>query len=329
MKVTIQEIATAVGCSVSTVSKAISGSSDISVKMREKILECAFQLGYNTNKNKDKKKGRLAAIAQCSDFNAIRFEYNMLFGFDMLASRAGYEVDVIRVSPRDRQWDFKKSVEGKDYDGVFLLRLSNVENLYGKLSEYKKPIVAFDTRLDMPNTAFVGSENSFGIALAVEHLAALGHRRIAFLGGTPGALVSVERKKSFISSMRAFGLEILPELIAESSFSQNFAPAIVPEFLQANATAIICASDLLASYVIDELQKYGVRVPEDISVVGYDNVPLAEDCNLTTVDQNITQIGKSAFLVMEQLLKGVDVSSMILRPRLVVRGSTAVCKTIK
>lgn len=323
MKVTIQEIAKAVGCSISTVSKAISGSSDISVKMREKILECAFQLGYNTSKIKEKKKGRLAAVAQCSEFDAIRFEYNMLFGFNMLATRAGYDVDVIRVSTYDKQWDLRKSVNENNYDGVFLLRLSNVDDLNRKISDYTKPIVAFDSKFNLPNTAYVGSENGFGIALAAEHLAALGHKRIAFFGGTPGALVSIERKKSFISSMRFLGLEALPELIAESSFSENFAPSLVPEFLENNATAVICASDLLASYVIGELRKYGIRVPQDISVVGYDNVPLAEDLNLTTIDQNITQIGKSAFLVMEQLLNGIDVDSMLLRPKLVVRGSTS------
>lgn len=326
MKVTIQEIANAVGCSVSTVSKAISGSSDISVKMREKILECAFQLGYDTHKDDKKKNGRLAAVAQCSDFDAIRFEYHMLFGFSMLAERAGYDVDVIKVSPRDNLWDFQKNVGDKNYDGIFLLRLSNVDDVRKKISNCTKPIVAFDNKFGLPKTAFVGSENSYGISLAIKHLADLGHKRIAFFGGTPGALVSVERKKSFIAAMREAGLEILPELIVESSFSQNHAQSIVPDFLENKATAIVCASDLLASYAIAELKKFGVRVPQDMSVVGYDNVPLAEDLNLTTIDQDITQVGKSAFLVLEQMINGVDISGLVLRPKLIERGSTATCK---
>ncbi len=326
MKVTIREIAKAVGCSISTVSKALSDSSDISVKMKEKILESAFQLGYNTDKNREKKKGKLVAVAQCSDFDAIRFEYNMLYGFNMLASRAGYDVEVIRVDPRDNQWNFAKAVNEKNYDGVFLLRMSNVDNIQRDISSCTKPLVSFDNQLNLPKSAFIGGDNRYGITLAVEHLAGLGHKRIAFFGGTPGALVSIERKKSFLAAMRSLGLETLPELIAESSFSVNFAPAIVPEFLENNATAIVCASDLLACYVIDELKKYGVSVPHDISVIGYDNVPLAEDHDLTTVDQNITEIGKSAFLVLEQLIKGMDISSLALRPKLVVRGSTSVCK---
>lgn len=330
MKVTITDIANAVGCAVSTVSKALTDSTDVNVKTKEAVLKCAVEMGYAIGRKKARSKGTFAAVIQCSALDKIRFEYNLLFGFKLEASRAGYDVEVVIKSPDDHNWSFAKHIENskKSYCGAFLLHVEKTDRLVKEVNASSLPVVAFDENYDAPMSAFVGCDGAYGIALAVKHLCEYNHKRIAFFGGSPGALVSVERKRSFITAMRDEGREVLPELIAESNFSQNFAPSIIPDFVACGATAIVCASDLLASYAVAELERLGLRIPRDISVVGFDNVPLSEEIDppLTTVDQNLVEIGKSAFFLFERLLEGVSISKMQFKPKLIVRGSTAPVK---
>lgn len=323
MKVTISDIAKIAKCSVSTVSKALSDSSDLNVKTKEEILQYAVELGYNFSRKKANAKGKIAAFVQSTKVDTIRFEYQMLFNFNLVAGRNGYDVEIIQKNTSDHLWEYRHETEGKDYAGVFLLRTSDIERVREDIMKSSLPIVAFDQEFDRENAASVGCDNAYGIKLAVQHLVALGHKKIAFYGGSPTALVSIERKKSFILSMRANDIPVYPELIAESNFSQNFAPYIIPDFIENGATAIVCASDLLAKYAVDEIVRNGLSVPNDISVVGFDNVPIAEEVGLTTVNQNIAEIGKSAFYLLDNLINGVPVNRLTFRPRLVVRQSTS------
>ena len=323
MKVTISDIAKIAKCSVSTVSKALSDSSDLNVKTKEEILKYAVELGYNFSRKKANAKGKIAAFVQSTKLDTIRFEYQMLFNFNLVAGRNGYDVEIIQKNTSDHLWEYRHETEGKDYAGVFLLRTSDIERVREDIMKSSLPIVAFDQEFDRENAASVGCDNACGIKLAVQHLVALGHKKIAFYGGSPTALVSIERKKSFILSMRANDITVYPELIAESNFSQNFAPYIIPDFIENGATAIVCASDLLAKYAVDEIVRNGLSVPNDISVVGFDNVPIAEEVGLTTVNQNIAEIGKSAFYLLDNLINCVPVNRLTFRPRLVVRQSTS------
>ena len=224
MKVTISDIAKIAKRSASTVSKALSDSSDLNVKTKEEILKYAVELGYNFSRKKTNAKGKIAAFVQSTKLDTIRFEYQMLFNFNLIAGRNGYDVEIIQKNTSDHLWEYRHETEGKDYAGVFLLRTSDIERVREDIMKSSLPIVAFDQEFDRENAASVGCDNACGIKLAVQHLVALGHKKIAFYGGSPTALVSIERKKSFILSMRANDIPVYPELIAESNFSQNFAP---------------------------------------------------------------------------------------------------------
>lgn len=328
MKVTIYDIAKASNCSISTVSKALSDSTDINVKTKADILRCAIEMGYQIGRKRAKSKGTIALFAQCCNLSSVRFEYQMIFGFKLMAERHGYDVELLQKDTHDSSWSFTKDLEGKSYCGVFLLRAVNMERIKNEVMECRLPLVSFENEYDLPNAASVSCDNTEGIRLAIEHLASLGHKNIAYYGGLPTAPVSVERKRSFFASMRACGLTVQPELIAESSFVDNFAYAILPTFLEFGATGIVCASDLLATYVCEELNKLGVKVPEDVSVVGYDNVPLAEEWKpeLTTINQEILEIGKCSFFLLKGLMEGMPLQRLVFRPKLVVRQSTAPAK---
>ena len=102
----------------------------------------------------------------------------------------------------------------------------------------------------------------------------------------------------------------------------------VPKFIEQGATAIICASDLIASGVIAEVKKHGLSVPEDISVIGYDDLPIANQLTppLTTIRQDRIDLGKSAFLLLDGLIHDVTISKLLLRAKFIERGSTSIVK---
>lgn len=138
-------------------------------------------------------------------------------------------------------------------------------------------------------------------------------------------MVSDERYQAFLQSMEEQGLTPDKKLMEYGYYVPDCAKYHVPTFLENGATAILCASDLIASGVIAELTKRGLNVPEDISVMGFDDLPLASALTppLTTIRQDRTDLGKSAFLLLDGLIHNVSVSKMLLRAKFIKRASTA------
>ena len=161
--------------------------------------------------------------------------------------------------------------------------------------------------------------------MIVSHLHNLGHKKIAFLNGSEGSLVSNQRQEAYESAMTAEGLPLKKELMANGYYVSESAKYHVPGFLKAGATAIICGNDLIAKGVISECNARGLRVPEDISVVGFDDIPMAEVLNppLTTIRQERNEIGRCAYVLLNSLIHHIPISKTLMRPILIERGSTA------
>lgn len=321
-KVKISDIARETGYSISTVSKALGEGKDISVKTREEILLVAIKLGYEIGNKRVTSNEKVAIVIKDLNPSPTSFEYQMVFGFKLMATRNNYEVDIVECNPIGDDWDFRKEIIDKGYKGAFVLRTKIGTEMYRNLRECEFPIVVFDDEIDMPNCAYIGCDNELGMRLAVDHLVKLGHDKIAFFGGSATAYVSKKRKKGFVEAMNINNKTVYPELITETSFSRNEARHIIPDYIKAGVTAIVCSSDLLASCVIEELKNQNRRVPEDISVIGYDNVALAEDMQLTTVAQNTEEIGRNAFYVLESLIRNSSLEKIVLKPKLIIRNST-------
>jgi LacI family transcriptional regulator len=141
-------------------------------------------------------------------------------------------------------------------------------------------------------------------------------------------MVSEQRHQSFVGSMTKHGLVPDENLIEYGYYVPDCAKDHVPGFLKSGATAIMCASDLIATGVIVELQKRGLKVPEDISVIGFDDLPIAAQLSpsLTTIRQDRTDLGKSAFLLLDGLIHNVTISKLLLRAKFIQRESTGPCK---
>ena len=183
----------------------------------------------------------------------------------------------------------------------------------------------FDNHIDdNSRVGSVGTDSYEGITSAVKHLVSLGHTKIAFLNGAHNSKVSIDRQKAFEENLLDNGITPEPKLMRYGYYVADCAHDHVPFFIENGATAIMCASDLIASGVINELNRLNKRVPEDVSVIGFDDIPISERLTppLTTIRQDRSDLGKSAFLLLDGLIHDVTISKMLLRAKFIERAST-------
>ena len=325
---TIKDIANRLGVSVSTVSKGLNGASDISEELRQMVLDTAVEMGYATKRSKKTENRKLCIfIENMNDESIDEFGYDIVLGFKQNAFRHNWDVDIVPITPTfqaEEKYDTYMLKNG--YCGAFLVGFALHDEWMRQLEDTTMPTVLFDNFIaNNPNVCYIGTDSYEGIGMAVNHLFKLGHRDIAFLNGSLYSMVSDQRQEAFESSMTELGLEIRPDLMARGYYVSDSAKYHVPGFLAAGATAIVCGNDLIAKGVMEECVQRGFRVPEDISVIGFDDISLAATYNppLTTIRQERNELGKCAYVILNSLIHHISISKTLLRPKLIERESTA------
>ena len=325
---TIKDIANRLGVSVSTVSKGLNGASDISEELRQMVLDTAVEMGYATNRSKKTENRKLCIFIENMNYESIdEFGYDIVLGFKQNAFRHNWDVDIVPITPTfqaEEKYDTYMLKNG--YCGAFLVGFALHDEWMRQLEDTTMPTVLFDNFIaNNPNVCYIGTDSYEGIGMAVNHLFKLGHRDIAFLNGSLYSMISDQRQEAFESSMTELGLEIRPDLMARGYYVSDSAKYHVPGFLAAGATAIVCGNDLIAKGVMEECVQRGFRVPEDISVIGFDDISLAATYNppLTTIRQERNELGKCAYVILNSLIHHISISKTLLRPKLIERESTA------
>lgn len=326
--VTIKDIASRLGVSVSTVSKGLNGASDISEDLRQLVLDTAVEMGYRSKKFKKGEHKRLCLFVENMDYETPnQFGYDIVLGFRQSAFRDNWSVSVIPVTPafqNSEKYDTYMLKNG--YSGGFLVGFALHDEWMQQLKYTSIPTVLFDNYIPRnPYVCYVGTDNFEGIETAVDHLYQLGHKKIAFLNGSLYSMVTEQRYQAYLDAMAAHRLPVDDEMVAHGYYVADSAKYHVPNFLAAGATAIICGNDLIASGVITECQLKGLHIPQDISVIGFDDLPISTflDPPLTTVRQERTELGKCGYAALNNLIHHVSVSKTLLRPQLIIRDSTA------
>ena len=327
---TIKDIANRLGVSVSTVSKGLNGASDISDELRQTVLDTAVEMGYTTKRSKKVENRKLCIFVENMNYETIdEFGYDMVLGFKQNAFRRKWDVDVLPITPafqEEEKYDTYLLKQG--YCGAFLMGLALHDPWIKQLENTTMPTVLLDNFIsDNPNVCYLGTDSYEGIAMAVNHLVNLGHKNIAFLNGSLYSMVSDQRQEAFESAMQGASLPIREDLMAYGYYVSDSAKYHVPGFLAAGATAIVCGNDLIAKGVIDECVKRGFSVPEDVSVVGFDDISIAAtfDPPLTTIRQERNELGRCAYDILNSLIHHIPISKTLLRPKLIERESTARC----
>jgi Transcriptional regulators len=333
--VTIKDVAKKAGVSVSTVSRAFNNYSDISDATREQIIKIAEEIGYKPNivakSLSSNRNFRLGMLIEDYDsaglLNPLVFE--ILMSFKNTISKQGYELVLLSTNTdMQKSQSLTKFFVDKQLDGTFILGLKMTDEYYKELSDINYPCVLFDISIQNPKLCCVGVDNVKGAFMAVEHLIKLGHKKIAFINGHKEAFISYERLDGYYLALNRYGIPIDNNLIYYSDFSEEGAEVAIEKLMQENKdiTAVFCASDLMAVGAVNMLNNMGYTVPDDVSVVGFDDVYIAQFMipKLTTIKQNLEKVGENAANVLMNLVNGQTMGRIIIEPDLVIRESTKV-----
>lgn len=325
--VTIKEIANQLGVSVSTVSKGLNGASDISEDLRQLVLDTAVKMGYSTKRSKKIENRKLCIFIENMKYDTSDdFGYDIVLGFKQNAFRHNWDVSIVPIdSTFQKAEKYDTYLLKNGYCGAFLIGFALKDEWMNQLPHTTMPTVLFDNFIPHnPNVCSIGTDSYEGIEMSVRHLYTLGHRKIAFLNGSQHSMVSEQRQEAFENAMSALSLPIGDHMTAYGYYVAESAQYHVPAFLDAGATAIVCGNDLIAKGVVAECTARGLRIPEDISVVGFDDTPVAAATvpPLTTIRQDRNALGKCAYVILNSLIHHISISKTLLRPQLIERNST-------
>jgi len=327
---TMKDIAERLGVSMSTVSKGLNGGSDISESLRQAILDTAVELGYTNSRTKKPQNRRIAVfIANMIPHESTDLPSRIILNFSQAANRENWSINVIEADEDfQRQNKYDTYMLQEKYTGAFVLGFSLNDPWIAQFGSTSIPTVLLDNYLAAnPHLCGIGTDPDEGIETAVHHLIRLGHEKIAFLDGSSGSMVSDMRMRAYLQSISHAGLPIDPNLAVYGYFVADAAHYHVPGFLERGATAILCGSDDIAFGVIESCRMLGYRVPEDVSVIGFDDVPRAASMtpSLSTIRQSPEELGKCGFYILYAAINGVSVSRCLLRPAFIDRSTTAIC----
>ena len=255
------------------------------------------------------------------------FAYDIIMGFRQMAEPAGYQVDVVPIDMQlQRRSSYDVFMLQNDYAGSFIVGLSLNDPWMHDFQKSHTPVVLYDNRVvGNPSSAYVGADNDEGMDLAVDHLMKLGHKKIGYLSTSPDSYIMQVRRKAFSRAMRQNGLCADSACTGLSSYISQCLDEHLPRFLEEGMTALICSHDLIAQAALVRCQEMGLRVPEDFSVIGFDDLPLCPYTSppLTTLRQDRIQLGKSAYSALPSLMKGGSIGTLLVHTKLIVRASTA------
>jgi LacI family transcriptional regulator len=326
---TLATVAASAGVSVATVSKVINGRSDVAPTTRARVQDLLRQHEYVARRVEPTGVPRIELFLQF-DLNAYSTE--ILQGVLDAAANLTVEVVVTVRSPgqRNSEASWARDLAAGARRAVVGVTTELTPGDLSALSRARMPLVVIDP-LNMPHSRLtsVGSTNFSGGVAATRHLLSLGHRRIAYIGGPESAECNLARMQGFRGEMAAARVPVSEDYVL--SGQRNYEDGVVSGSelidLPERPTAVFAFSDEVALGVIEAARVRGLRIPEDLSVVGFDDTYLARLSSppLTTVRQPLREMGAVALRTALQLAAGekVDSRHVELATELVVRGSTA------
>lgn len=323
---TINDIANALGISKSTVSKGLNNATDVSESMRRKILETAVELGY-INKRQPKNKRNVCIIVENMDYeNPNQFGYDIILGFKHLAEPCGWNVDIVPITLEFQRLNpYSVFMLQRGYQASFVLGFSLLDPWMQEFRTCRFPTILYDNYIkENPYVASVGCDNQEGFDLAVSHLVQLGHKKIGLLSGPLDSYILRERYQAYTRSLKRYNLEVNDNYIGMGYYVSASTQEYIPKFYSQGVTAVLFSHDVRAISAIQVCEGMGIRIPEDLSLVGFDDLPIAA-CSqppLTTIRQDRLALGKCGFYAMSSLLEDTPIGSILLRAKLIVRQST-------
>lgn len=333
---TLKDIAEKVGVNKSTVSRALSDSGKIARKTREEILRVANELGYIPNETakilagkRSKTIGIILPELDCNYYaglvGAIEFKLKEK-GYSLIIGQTGFK--------HENEFHYLELFVRKNLDGI-IISIHDRKKFAQEFAKARKilkiPIVIIEYFLDLPDYDTIEIDNMYGVDIAVDHLYKLGHRRIGFISEH---LSMVTRYPAFIKAMKKHNLPVDQNIVKYGSERLELGGYLrMKEMLKEKEipTAVFVSYDTMAQGALSAIAEEGMRVPEDISIVGFDNIRESAYFSppLTTVAPPVLEMSERAVETLLRKIENEDVSiaqHLSLKPKLIIRKSAGPCR---
>jgi LacI family transcriptional regulator len=327
---TLSEVAKAAGVSVITASRAIRGNGYVSEATRQRVLEAAEKLSYTPDMLARRMRGERSNLIGVfvHSFGSMVI-HELITSISREARRLNFDLVVFSAESFVQPGRLETSdMLRRLCDGLIMILPNGADPFLKTLEQRSLPCVLVNYAAHNQALPIVVVDNRGGARAAVDHLVKLGHRRIAFIAGTSGTGQSPERQRGYTEALAAAHIEVDEQLIEQGSFRQagGFAAAQRLLELPEPPTAIFCANDEMAFGALDAVKSKGLRVPDDVSIMGFDDIPNASFVfpPLSTIRQPYVDMGVRAMREVVEMLNGrpVGPSRMQFPTELVVRQST-------
>jgi len=331
--ITMQDVANEVGISAATVSHVINQSRYVSEDLKRKVQAAIEELGYQPNGvARSLRAQKTSSIGLIIPNNANPFYAEVVRGVEKVAYQQGYSV-ILCNSDRDieREVRYTELLLHRRVDGILFVGAWVGDQLEHLEKAVKRglPIVAVDRNVAGLPISTIMADNEHGGKLATQYLLDQGHRRIACIGGSPQRTPNARRVAGYFQALAGKGIRPDESVVKRANFTFEGGYAAANELLtqNANISAIFASNDLMAIGTMRSALDQGLRVPDDVSIIGFDNIQVTEYTNppLTTVDHAMVEMGEKAAEILLDLCNSgeIFVSHELIVPKLVIRKSVA------
>ena len=329
MSVTIKDIAKAASVSHTTVSRVLNGNPAISPETSARVLKIAQKMGYTPNAVAQSLQNRRTyTIGMVVTTISDPFITNIVEGAEALAHEAGYSLFLCAAHrDPDREMAVVSTLQRRRVDGI-IVTSSRVGALQrARLEALQVPVALLNQDTAGSDLYNLTIDNEYSAYLAVTHLLELGHRRIAFVHGMNRLYSSNRRLAGYQKALENYGIELDETLIVHPTGGDDYERGhqVWPVVWAQRPTAVFCYNDLIAIGMMVACKAQGIRIPEQISIVGFDNIEACEYTTpqLTTIHQPRRRLGRRVMQMVLDLIDNKPVINDVLPGHLIVRGTTS------
>ncbi len=328
----IRDVARRAKVSTATVSRTVNQVATVDAQLAKRVWKAIAELGYYPNR-----QARALVSGRSRVFGLIVSEITNPFfpeivqTFETLAVEQNYEILLTSTihDPKRMELAVRRMIEGR-VDGVAILTFGMEDELLEHLRFRNLPLVFVDVGPKAPRVSNIRVDYAHGIRQAVQHLAAMRHERIGFVTGPLRLRSAVARKEAFEASMREIGLQVRPDLIVEGDHRLEGGKLALQKLskLREQPTALMCSNDMTAIGVMRQAFDLGISVPQELSIIGFDDTRLADFMipPLTTIQMSQAELATLAFNALLKEVKreapAPNGTEFVLKTQLILRNST-------
>lgn len=328
----ISDVAEMLGVSKSTVSRVINGNEGVGPELRKKVMDFINEIGYQPNTiAQSLSKGRMNIVALILGDIRNPFYADLTFNIQRILNDNGYMVMVLNSEYNiDRELEFLKLTEQFNFAGLILITAQE-KAIEERLKNMEMPKVLVNRILPYYTGDSVLIDNFQAGYQATMHLIELGHRHIGFVKGPGVSSASSQRFAGYRQVLENYGFSFDEECVSESDLKLETGRVLAQRFLEIKErpSAMVVVNDMTAIGFMDGCRKAGIRIPEDLSIISFDDIAMASmyGIELTTISQHVDEMGeKAAHLMLKQLNdKDAKTERIIMEPTLIIRKTTCEC----